>query len=78
MAREDARAKGIRYLTEGRLVVGLVNGHCIEATCRGDSAEMYVLGHEPGGWHCSCPSLGRCSHLVALMLVTLTPGSEVR
>ena len=46
--RESAQAKGRRLLTEGRLVVNLVNGHRIEATCRGDSAEVYSLGHEPG------------------------------
>jgi hypothetical protein len=25
------------------------------------------------GWTCSCPAIGRCSHLVVLMLCTLKP-----
>ena len=71
MPRENAQDKGRRYLAEGRLVVEHVAGDSIKARCRGGGA-VYALGLERGEWWCNCPALGRCSHLVALMLVTLT------
>jgi uncharacterized Zn finger protein len=74
--RESAEAKGRRYVTEGRLVVRLVDGHQIEAECRG-SGEVYRLGYRPGSWWCECPAVGRCSHLVALQLVCVSPRAEV-
>jgi hypothetical protein len=42
----------------------------VHATCRGDSGTVYNLGHNGKGWGCTCPAKGRCSHLVALQLVT--------
>ena len=72
MSRESAVAKGARYLVEGRLVVELVEAQRIVASCRG-AGEIYQLGYSPGGWWCSCPVLGRCSHLHALMTVTVAP-----
>lgn len=68
----DAAAKGRRLLTEGRLLISRVHGDLIVATCRGDSGEVYDLGFDPrnGQWRCTCPARGRCSHLVALQLVT--------
>lgn len=76
MTRENADVKGRRLLVEARLVVNRVGAGEIEATCRGDSGEMYTVGHVTGGWYCSCPALGHCSHLVALQLVTLRPQRE--
>ena len=67
--RENAEAKGRRYLVEGRLVVEHVAGGEIRAHCRGAGA-AYQLGRNRGRWYCDCPALGRCSHLVALGLVT--------
>ena len=74
LGRENAAAKGRRYLTEGRLTVERVDGDLVGASCRGDSGETYRLGYDPAQqeWHCTCPARGRCSHLVALMLVTVT------
>lgn len=76
---ENAQEKGRRLLTEGRLTLlrVLANGY-VHAQCRGDSAEVYDLGFDPGRaqWRCSCPAKGTCSHLVALQLVTLTPHPE--
>ena len=69
MARENAEAKGRRYLVEGRLVVEHATGGEIRAHCRG-GGQVYDLGLERGEWFCSCPALGLCSHLVALQLVT--------
>lgn len=67
--RENAEAKGRRYLIEGRLVVERVAGSEIRARCRGGGA-VYDLGLDRGAWWCSCPALSLCSHLVALQLVT--------
>jgi uncharacterized Zn finger protein len=72
MTRESAEAKGRRYATEGRLCVHSVTTTTISATIRGN-AEVYDVGYERGSWNCSCPAPGRCSHLVALQLVTVAP-----
>jgi hypothetical protein len=66
--RENAEAKGRRYVAEGRLVVDLVIPGEVRARCRGGGA-CYRLGFVDGDWFCSCPALTRCSHLVALGLV---------
>lgn len=68
MPREDARIKAARYVCEGRLIVTRVDKRTVEATCRGDG-RVYHLGRTARGWHCDCPSPGRCSHLLALGLV---------
>ena len=76
MPIENAATKALRLLTEGRLMVERVepeNGLVI-ARCRGDSGEIYDLGHDPrnGEWRCSCKELrGNCSHLRALKLVVV-------
>jgi hypothetical protein len=72
--REDFRTKAQRLLGEGRLTVQAVTGKEIRVTCRGDSGEVYRVGYSRGGWSCDCAALGRCSHLQALMLVTIRPG----
>jgi uncharacterized Zn finger protein len=74
MTRENAEAKGRRYVAEGRLAVVYVSGPMIRATCRGDG-EVYRLGHDSArGRFCHCPALTRgCCHLVALRLVCLRP-----
>jgi hypothetical protein len=81
VAREDARAKGMRYITSGRLIVTLVAGIEIRALCRGDSGEVFELGFRRGGWWCSCPASDfalACAHLVALRTVTLNPRGQWR
>lgn len=70
--REDAKTKGKRLLLAGRLRVTRVDGNCIVAECRGDSGEVYELGHDPNRvpfWSCSCPARTACSHLHALWAV---------
>jgi uncharacterized Zn finger protein len=74
MTRENAEAKGRRYLTEGRLLM-LSAGERIEARCRGNG-EFYRLGYERGAWYCTCPAVGKCSHLVALQLVVMVSPRE--
>ena len=68
MSRENAAAKGRRYVGEGRLVVDSVANGEVRARCRGDGAVYNLLVRE-GHWACDCPALGRCSHLIALGLV---------
>ncbi len=68
--RESAEVKGRRYLTEGRLHVVGTDGDSVVATCRGNG-HLYRLGHDRRGWWCNCPARGRCSHLWALMSVTV-------
>lgn len=72
MTRENAEMKGRRYLADGRLVLELVDANRIVANIRGNGA-IWTTGYERGGWHCSCPAAGRCSHLVALQLVCVAP-----
>jgi hypothetical protein len=69
--RENADAKGRRLLSEGRVQVTRVDQFSIRALCRGDDGAVYDLGFD-GDWYCSCPARSpRCSHLVALKLVTI-------
>jgi uncharacterized Zn finger protein len=80
-SRESAHDKGRRLLTEGRLRIVFVSRTTgtIIAECRGDSGEIYSLGYDPRRkqWRCTCKEVkGRCSHLVALQLVTTVPIEE--
>lgn len=68
--RENAQAKGLRYLSEHRLTVFRVDAERVEAECRGGGA-VYRLGWQEGRWYCDCPALGTCAHLHALRAVTV-------
>lgn len=66
--RENAAAKGGRYLLEGRVVITEVSRHRVAATVRGDG-HMYRASWD-GSWSCSCPARSvQCSHLHAVRLV---------
>jgi uncharacterized Zn finger protein len=69
--REDAATKGRRLLTEARLTVEHIDARTIMASCRGDSGAIYHVRYNGAAWACSCPAFGRCSHLIALQLVTV-------
>lgn len=69
--REDARAKGRRYLTEGRLLITRVDDAEVRARCRG-SDRFYSLGFATDWW-CDCRARTRCAHLVALQSVVEVP-----
>lgn len=69
MVRENAAAKAVRYLAEGRVSVLHVNGSTVRASVRGSGA-FYETAHDRGQWSCSCPSLRACAHVLALQLVT--------
>jgi uncharacterized Zn finger protein len=68
--RENAQAKGLRYLVEHRLTVLRVDRERVEAECRGGGA-VYRLEHAKGAWSCTCPAKTTCSHLYALWAVTV-------
>ena len=70
--RENAKVKASRLLVTGRLRVLKVEGNLIVAECRGDSGEVYNLGHDARRkeWRCTCPARTACSHLHALWAVT--------
>jgi uncharacterized Zn finger protein len=75
MVREDAKTKGKRLLTEGRLRIKWVDDLRIQALCRGDDGAVYEVGFD-GSWYCTCPAASRsmsmrCSHLIALKLVAI-------
>jgi hypothetical protein len=72
MTRESAETKARRYLCEGRVVVEAVDSKHIIASVRG-SGVLHMTGYHPGGWFCSCDAKGRCSHLLALQLITVAP-----
>jgi hypothetical protein len=70
VSRENAAAKGRRYVSEGRLVVRTLDeaAGVVEADCRGTGA-IWACGRDSRGWYCACRAFGTCSHLHALMLV---------
>ena len=76
VGRENIQTKGRRYLIEGRLSVRLVSHSQVVASCRG-TGEVWTVGYQRGGWYCTCPAKGRCSHLEALQLVVVRPAEDV-
>ena len=77
-SRENKQDKARRYLCEGRLTVLEVNRITgfIRAIVKGDGA-LHRVRHDGGEWHCSCPALRRCSHLLAVGLV-VAPETQSR
>jgi uncharacterized Zn finger protein len=73
--RASAAQKARTYLTEGRLILRRVDGPHVIAYCRGDGALYRIEVHHDHGT-CTCPARGRCSHLLAVGLVTATIRKE--
>ena len=71
--REDAATKARRLLAEGRVTVRTITADEIVAEVRGDSARTYSTRYDPSGWACTCDARSRCSHVRAVMLITLEP-----
>jgi uncharacterized Zn finger protein len=78
MPRENAAAKGRRYLTEGRVVVLRVSQGDVFARVRGDGAIWQVGWSRNWGWSCTCPARGRCAHLLAVGLVVAVDADRGR
>lgn len=68
--RENAIAKGRRYVSEGRLIVRELDEHAgiVQADCRGAGA-VWSVGRDERGWFCTCPAYTTCAHIAALQLV---------
>lgn len=71
--RESAAVKAGRYLLDGRVVVELAQPGSFRATVRG-GGQIYVVGFGRGGWTCTCPARGLCSHLAAAHLIAAPTG----
>ncbi len=69
MPRESAATKARRYLTEGRVVIVHVERGRATAVVRGDGHLHHVTVHG-AAWSCTCAARGRCSHQLAVGLVT--------
>jgi hypothetical protein len=73
MPREGAAPKARRLLSEARVTIRTIGPDAIVANVRGDSARVYAVVWDPTGWHCPCPAVSRCSHILAVQLVVLEP-----
>jgi uncharacterized Zn finger protein len=73
MPRENAALKARRLLSEGRVTLRRIGPDAIVARVRGDSAKVYNVTWDPTGWFCPCDAAGRCSHILAVLLVVLEP-----
>jgi uncharacterized Zn finger protein len=67
---EAIEAKANRLLAEGRVFVRWSTPEIVSAVVRGDTGVHDVDLHS-GRWSCSCPARTTCSHLTAVMLVTV-------
>jgi hypothetical protein len=75
-SRENASAKALRLVLEGRLRVRLVHRGRVRVDVRGDSGRLYAVTYTHGSWHCSCRAgHGDCSHKRATWLV-IAAGDE--
>jgi uncharacterized Zn finger protein len=68
-SRETAAAKAQRYLVEGRVILVRVTESTALAKVRG-SGQIWTVTASPAEWSCSCPARFRCSHKLAVGLVT--------
>jgi uncharacterized Zn finger protein len=73
MTREPIEAKAARLLLEGRVHIVRVSRGDVGAHVQGDTGTRTVTWTRWGDWHCTCPARGRCSHLIAVRLVTQRP-----
>ena len=74
MPREAVAVKARRLLAEGRVTIVHADEGGVAALVRGDTAMTYRVTHAGGKWRCDCAARARCSHVQAIMLVTLPVG----
>ena len=67
---EPIEDKVVRLLTTGRVFVRWSTPEHVCANVKGDTSVHDVDLHN-GRWSCSCPARVECSHLKAVMRVTL-------
>jgi len=66
----DLEAKANRLLTDGRVFIRWSTPEIVSAVVRGD-AGIYDVRLDRGHWSCPCPARVTCSHMTAVMRVTL-------
>lgn len=71
-ASESAAEKAGRLLLAGRVSILEVGPRLVRAKVRGET-RTWECGYRPGGWWCTFPAFGRCSHLLALRRVVPAP-----
>lgn len=65
---ENVAVKAARLLTSGSVTVVHRVDRNVIAIVFGDTG-TYEVRRRRGGWSCTCPNHGRCSHLTATLLV---------
>jgi uncharacterized Zn finger protein len=72
--RATAALKAKRLLAEARVVIVRAGPTGVLALVRGDSGALREVSWKPQpGFRCSCPSVGPCSHGIAVASVVLVP-----
>ncbi len=51
------------------MIIASVVRNTVAASVRGDGVVHQVRHDSTRGWTCTCPAMGRCSHLLAVGLV---------
>ena len=75
--RESGADKASRLLADHRVFIRLAVPELVRAAVRGDSS-VYDVDLRQGRWSCTCPvRSGDCSHLVAVMAVTVPDSVHV-
>jgi uncharacterized Zn finger protein len=67
---ETLEAKTDRLLTEGKVHIRWSTPEVVAAVVRGDTS-VYDVRLDRGRWSCPCPAKTTCSHLKAVMRVTV-------
>ncbi len=70
LTRETVDQKAQRLLATGCVTVVFASVVRTVAHVRGDSGIRDVEWNRDGGWSCTCPNYGDCSHRRAVRLVT--------
>jgi uncharacterized Zn finger protein len=68
--RENLDTKTKRLLTESRVFIRWVTPELVSAMVHGDHG-VHQVDLQRGRWSCTCQATGTCSHLEAVMLVTV-------
>jgi hypothetical protein len=71
----DLESKVARLLTDGRVFIKWSTPEVVAAAVRGDHGVHDVHLHS-GRWSCSCQARATCSHVTAVMRVTIPTNEE--
>jgi hypothetical protein len=68
-------AKVARLLADGRVFIRWSTPEIVSAVVRGDSG-IHEVRLDRGRWTCPCPARTTCSHMTAVMRVTVPTNEE--